>query len=247
MARRDASPADVCGATCRVAPATAYGEAMRITHLGHASLLVEIADARILLDPGTWSPGAHGQRDLDAVVVTHQHPDHLDQERFPELLKANPDAQVITDGDTAKLLQDKGFEVTAFGAGDSARIGSVTVTGVGDLHALIHDEIPRIHNTGMRISADGEPTFFHPGDALDAEPEGVDVLAFPLNAPWARSREMTAFLRRLAAPHAIPIHDGLLSGVGRTLYLTQAGNLGSKDTRIHDLAGGDPEEFERSR
>jgi hypothetical protein len=97
----------------------------------------------------------------------------------------------------------------------------------------------------MRVSAVGEPTFFHPGDALDAEPGPVDVLAFPLNAPWMRSREMTAFLRRFDAPHAVPVHDALLSERGRTLYLTQAGSLGGADTRIHDLAGGEPEEFRR--
>jgi L-ascorbate metabolism protein UlaG (beta-lactamase superfamily) len=216
---------------------------MRITHLGHASLLVEVADTRILIDPGVWSPGAVGQRDLAAVLVTHQHPDHLDQDRLPALLEANPGAMVLTDSDTARLLQDRGTAAQAVVAGDTVEIGPVTLVGVGDLHALIHDDLPRIHNTGMLLRAAGEPTFFHPGDALDAEPGPVDVLAFPLNAPWQRSREMTAFLRRQAAPHAIPVHDALLSETGRALYLGQARDLGSPDTRVHDLAGGRTEEF----
>ena len=216
---------------------------MRITHLGHASLLVEIAGSRILLDPGGFSPAAQEQRDLDAVAVTHQHPDHLDVERLPDLLRSNPKAMLLTDPDSADLLRDKGIEANAVSAGDEVAVGAATVTGVGELHALIHDDIPRIHNTGMRISAEGEPTMFHPGDALDAEPGRVDVLAFPLSAPWARSRDMTGFLRRLSPPHAIPIHDALLSAVGRALYLGQARNLGSRECEVHDLAGGAPQDF----
>jgi L-ascorbate metabolism protein UlaG (beta-lactamase superfamily) len=216
---------------------------MRITHLGHACLLVELSDARILIDPGTFSPDAQEQRNLDAVLVTHQHPDHLDVERLPALLEANAGARLVTDPETAKQLQDEGIEATALQAGDDVQVKAATVTGVGEMHALIHDDITLIHNTGMRLVAEGEPTFFHPGDALDADPGPVDVLAFPLSAPWARSRDMTGFLRRLAAPHAIPVHDALLSEVGRALYLMQAGNLGASTTEIHDLAGGRSEEF----
>ncbi|MGG5260960.1 MBL fold metallo-hydrolase [Phycicoccus avicenniae] len=214
---------------------------MRITHLGHSCVLLEMADTRLLVDPGTFADTLAEVRDLDAVLVTHQHPDHLDPDRLPALLAVNPDARVLCDPGSLEVLAGLGVDAQAHD-GPTA-VGSVTVTPVGEVHALIHDDIARIPNVGVRLDAEGEPSFFHPGDALDAEPGDVDVLAFPLQAPWARSRDMTAFLRRLAAPHAVPVHDGLLQPRGRALYLGQAGQLGSPDTRIHDLAGAGAVEF----
>ncbi|XVX21733.1 MBL fold metallo-hydrolase [Actinomycetota bacterium] len=209
---------------------------MRLTHFGHACVLVEMADTRVLIDPGAFAGDFSGVRDLDAIIVTHQHPDHLDPERMPDLVRANPDAQLVSDPESVAVLAGLGLEARAQD-GAAWQAGGVSVTPVGEIHALIHDEIPRIANVGVRLSADGEPSLFHPGDALDGEPGEVDVLCFPLNAPWQRSREMTAFVRRIAAPHAVPIHDGLLNTTGRGLYLKQAGELGSTDTRITDLAG----------
>jgi L-ascorbate metabolism protein UlaG (beta-lactamase superfamily) len=208
---------------------------MRITHLGHSCLLVEVADVRVLIDPGTFADDFRDVSDLDLVLVTHQHPDHLDPERLPDLVRANPGAEVLCDPGSVEPLRKVGVEGRPH-AGPT-RVGDLTVTPVGAVHALIHDEIPRIPNVGVRLDAPGEPSLFHPGDALDTEPGEVDVLAFPLNAPWQRSREMTAFLRRLDPPVAVPIHDGLLQPRGRNLYLTQAGQLGGRRTRIEDLAG----------
>ena len=66
---------------------------MRITHLGHSAVLVETDGARILIDPGNFSDAWHSLTDLDAVLVTHQHPDHLDPENMPALLAANPSSR----------------------------------------------------------------------------------------------------------------------------------------------------------
>lgn len=210
---------------------------MRITHLGHACLLVEVADQRLLFDPGNFADEEMaGVRDLDAIVITHQHPDHLDVDRVPDLVRANPEAEILCDPMSVEALAKLGIEGRDH-AGSQTRIGEVTLTPYGQMHAVIHDDIPRITNTGVLVTADGEPRLFHPGDALDAEPGEVDVLAFPLNAPWQASKEMVAFLRRLKAPTAVPIHDGLVQPRGRAIYLKQAKDLGPSETTVLDLAG----------
>ena len=75
------------------------------------------------------------------------------------------------------------------------------------------------------LAAEGEPTLFHPGDAYDADPGPVDVLAHPLNAPWAASRDSIAFVARIAPRIVIPIHDALLSQAGRQMYSGHAVNF----------------------
>src|SRR5689334_19947363 len=78
-------------------PGRWQADAMRITHLGHACLLVESDDVRVLVDPGTFSRGFEQLTDLDAIVVTHQHPDHVDVERLPQLLEANDAALLLAE------------------------------------------------------------------------------------------------------------------------------------------------------
>ena len=56
---------------------------MKIRHLTHSCLLVEVAGRRLLIDPGGFSLDAVRALDsevlagIDAVAITHQHPDHV--------------------------------------------------------------------------------------------------------------------------------------------------------------------------
>ncbi len=198
---------------------------MRVTHLGHACLLVETADRRVLIDPGSFSRGFEQLTGLDAILVTHNHADHFDPERVADLVRANPSTPVHTDPLTAQKLREEGLAAVPTRQGEPFEVGDVTVTPVGELHAFNHEAMPRIPNVGLVLRADGEPSLFHPGDAYDGEPGPVDVLAHPLNAPWAASRDSIAFVGRIAPKVFIPIHDALLSDVGRDMYAAHVRNL----------------------
>ncbi|MDN5796379.1 MAG: MBL fold metallo-hydrolase [Intrasporangium sp.] len=191
---------------------------MRLTHLGHACLLVEAADRRILIDPGSFSAGFEHLVDLDAILVTHHHPDHFDPDRAPALIRSNPRASVHVDALTAEELAGEGPSVVATRQGDDFGVGDVRISPVGEQHAFNHDQAPQIPNMGYVLRAAGEPTLFHPGDAYDAQPGRVDVLAHPLNAPWCAVRDSIAFVARIAPKSFVPIHDALLSEQGKATY-----------------------------
>jgi L-ascorbate metabolism protein UlaG (beta-lactamase superfamily) len=216
---------------------------MRITHLGHACLLVETGGQRILIDPGVFSSAIAGVTGLDAILVTHQHPDHVDLQRLPAVLEGNQQARLYAEPQAAALLEEAGIAVKHTQAGEALSFGPVQVTPVGEKHALINEALPRIGNLGVVLRAEGEPSLFHPGDAYDGEPGQVDVLALPLNAPWTASRDTVAFAQRISPRVCIPIHDALLSAIGRKLYLSHVRSFGPEGMDVRDLSDGNPSDF----
>ena len=203
---------------------------MQVTHFGHSCVLLDTGAARLLIDPGSFSTGFEGLTGLDAVLVTHQHPDHLDPDRLPALLRANPDARLIVDSGTAGQLGGVDHETVEPGA--TVTVAGARVEVLGGQHAVIHPDIPRIVNNAYLV--DG--THLHPGDALDTVPGEVDVLFLPAAAPWSKISETIEYLRAVAPRAAVPIHQGILANPA--VFYGHFDRLGPERTTFRPLDPG---------
>jgi L-ascorbate metabolism protein UlaG (beta-lactamase superfamily) len=212
---------------------------MRVTKFGHACLLVEqvgTEGARLLVDPGSYSPGFERLRGLAAVLITHQHPDHLDADRLTELLAHNPDAQCVADEETAEQLHAAGIAAQPVRPQDELAFAGVPVRVLGGRHATIHPDIPGIGNVGYFIA----DRLLHPGDALTVPDVAVDVLCLPTAAPWLKAAEAVDYLRSVRPRLALPIHEAVLARP--QLYYRLFEQLAPDGTEIRVIDGGDPTE-----
>ncbi|MEU0137393.1 MBL fold metallo-hydrolase [Streptomyces sp. NPDC006296] len=199
----------------------------------HSCVRLERGGQSLVIDPGAFTED-DATVGADAILVTHEHPDHFDEARLRAALESDPALRVWTLRSVAERLS-AAFpgRVHTVGYGDTFTAAGLEVQVHGELHAVIHPDIPRITNIGFLV--DG--SVFHPGDALTVPDHPVDTLMLPVMAPWNKISEVIDYVREVAPRRAIDIHDALLTDLARPIYDTQIGALGGADHRR--LAPGD--------
>ena len=208
---------------------------MELTKHGHACVVLSDENRRLVLDPGAFTDQSVLQG-ASAVLVTHEHFDHVVPDQLLAALDADPALEVWTNRSVAAQLEGAGSRVHVVGAGDTFTAAGFDVQVHGELHAVIHPDIPRIPNIGFLV----EGLVFHPGDAFTVPDEPVSTLLLPVHAPWSKLSEVIDYVREVRADQAYALHDALLSEAGLGAYAGLLGERGpGTPTPYSRLAPGD--------
>ncbi len=218
---------------------------LRITWLGHSTLLIEIDGARVLVDP-VWGERSSplsfaGPKrfyapplplaelpDVDAIVISHDHYDHLDFDTV-KALREN-DARWVTPLGVGAHLEHWGIpkhRITELDWWEDTRVGSLTLTCTPARHfsgrsALFADQNATLWS-GWAIAGPTRRVFYSGDTALHPEFADIgkrlgpfDVGIFEVgayNAMWADVHlgpEQAVLAHQLVGSRVMfPVHWGL--------------------------------------
>jgi L-ascorbate metabolism protein UlaG (beta-lactamase superfamily) len=205
---------------------------MELTKHEHACVAFEKEGASFVIDPGAFSPNAADIiSGAEAVLLTHEHFDHVHEAAINAALAARPDLRVYAPASLADTFGAHPGQFTAVSAGDELKVAGFTVSVHGTTHASIHADIPAVPNVGYLV----DETVYHPGDAYFVPEVSVGTLLLPTSGPWMKTGEAADYVRAVRPDRVIQIHEALLSEIGLSvagMFLGEKGLTGIPLTQI---------------
>lgn len=223
---------------------------MKLTKYTHACVRLEKAGNDgatqvLVLDPGVFSETETALAGAHAVVITHEHADHVDPKALAAALAVNSEltvyAPAVARAAVLAEAADAAERVLELAPGQQLEVSGFSLRTFGGQHALIHSAIPMVANVGVLIDDD----VYHPGDSFSV-PDGaaVKTLLVPIHAPWSKVGEVIDFVVSVRAERAFQIHDALLNEQGLGLSESHVARIGAAyGTTFKHLKAGESVEL----
>ena len=183
---------------------------MKISKYIHSCILLEDSGEQLLFDPGMFSfmdPSITPElfKDVKTIVITHNHPDHIDADAIKKIVELSS-VTIVSTPEIKKVLMDAGIPESNIITEHVHDTGTFLIEAIPASHeAILADSLPE--NYGYRINN----RILHPGDSFAPSlyAEGpTEILLLPITAPWTTELGVFEFAKAVQPKKVIPIHDG---------------------------------------
>jgi L-ascorbate metabolism protein UlaG (beta-lactamase superfamily) len=204
---------------------------MKIKKLGHCCLIIETNGKRIMTDPGNFTAGEHiKEGDIDLILITHEHQDHLHTDSLKKVLEKNPNAIIYTNDGVGKLLAAAGIKYEVLKDKTPKDFEGVEIEAHDCKHEEIFQDFGQVLNTAFFI----DKRLFYPGDSFYNPGKKVEILALPVAGPWTNIKDAIMYAMNVKPKVCFPVHDGMLNSFGVAhkfpeLVLTSIANIAFKN------------------
>lgn len=197
---------------------------MKLTKFQHACLVLEKEKSTLIIDPGTFTHDFIMPKHVDAIIVTHNHPDHCDPSLIEKIHRSFPKASLIAHESVTS--QYSFMPTITVDANESLTVGPYHLAFIGGTHAPIAPSIQVPPNLGILI----DECIYYPGDSFVTPPadKKIAALALPVSAPWLTIDKVFTLLHTLRPTLAFPTHDAILSPDGQGLIDRMVGQVASE-------------------
>ncbi len=204
---------------------------MKITKYPQSNFLIEKNGKKLLIDLGNFTLEKYKIDELptpNAILITHQHPDHMDKDALKTL--GGKGIPVYGNSDVEEQLAKEGLEAIRVGDGKEFEAAGFNIKPIDIPHckllyctaekktlkapAISHDKKCKAHPYLKPETTDGPPNtgfiingaFFHPGDSIDPQNFEVSSAAIPINGPTIEFENAWGLAGSLKAKKIIPMH-----------------------------------------
>lgn len=213
---------------------------MKIKKIGHCCLVINVGNKRVLTDPGAFTiEGQEQEKNIDLIVITHEHSDHLHVDSVKKIIENNPEVKIVTNSSVGKILGEAGIPHEVLEDGGTGEFAGVYLEAHGTDHAEIYGAYGQVMNTGYFIGKD----LFYPGDAFTNPGKPVDILAVPIAGPWMKIKEAIEYAKLVKPRVVFPVHDAILSNFATFVAKMFGGFVSEMGAQFKELELGKEEEI----
>jgi L-ascorbate metabolism protein UlaG (beta-lactamase superfamily) len=206
---------------------------LRVTWHGHSTVLLELDGVRLLTDPVVRTRLLHLKRvadaaevsvlaDVDAVLVSHLHYDHLD---LPSLVRLGRSLRLVVPAGAGKLLRRRGFaDVAELDVDEALNVGALTIRATPAEHAGRRGPFAKAATVGFLVEGSARAYFAGDTDLFDGMSGlsgDLDLALLPIAGwgprvpaghldPFRAAKALVLLRPRLA----VPIHWGTYRRIG---------------------------------